>query len=129
MFKKLFGRKTNRFEGTTQPVQLIVEAMESRPDTFKFSQESMTHTIISDRLVRTTTITGKDTVTGLEITKTTTILYHTQMNIEGSTHTSPIKLTQEEWQLLKETAGRLVENRKARYEKIKRERLCRRYLS
>jgi hypothetical protein len=144
MFKKLFGRKSTvgfketleeyqertnpkaeRFEHIGQPVQAIVEALESRPKTFQFSETQEESTNEAGVITCIRTEHALDTVTGLSYKKTKIHSSVMPYRVEIS---FPFKASTAEWRLLQRTVEILFKDRKDRYNEILRARVYRKYL-
>jgi hypothetical protein len=140
MFNKLFGRKvtvetldklkaerrkTNRFLSIGQPVQAIVEALESRPKTFQFSETQEESTNEAGVITCIKTEHVLDTVTGLRYKRTK---IHSSVMPYRTKTTFPFKASVLEWRLLQHTVELLFRDRKNRYNEILRARVYRKYL-
>lgn len=125
--EELKGTEPNiedRFKDIGQPVQAIVEAMESRPKTFKF-----THILTSGPYADKEVASGLDKITGVYIKRTKMSSEQRNRGLlpYSIKSESPFKPTAKEWQLLIRTAKKIGEERKERYNKIRRERVYRKY--
>ena len=104
----------------SEPVYAIVEAMMIRPDTFKF-YEIVTELDLITTKYETTIYDSVNKV------KFSHILYHEHPDITLHEYRAPFSITRQERKLLMKTAKELLNNKKMRIDKKKRDKVKRKY--